>query len=109
MVVLHGVLHGVLRNGVFHGIEIKGSCRKGHTWSTFTFKGIRLKGTHWKHLLLLGRTREPRSWKNISDVESSIWLGYIRVCMLRACMRALSSFRRFPGAFSHPCRMHATP
>ena len=37
---------GVLRNGVFHGHEIKGSCRKGHTGSTFTFKGIRLKGTH---------------------------------------------------------------
>ena len=48
-----------------------------------------------EHLLLLGRTREPRSWKNISDVESFIWLGYIRVlCFVRVCARC-----RLSGAF----------
>ena len=52
---------GVIVNGLFHGIEVKGSCRKGDTRTTFTFKNIRLQGTNWKHLLLVGRVREPTS------------------------------------------------
>jgi hypothetical protein len=71
---------GILRNGLFHGIEIKGSCRKGSTWSvsTFTFKDIRIQNMHWKHLFLLGRVREPASWLSVrGDVESYVWLGYV--------------------------------
>jgi len=69
-------------NGLFHGIEVKGSCRKGDTRTTFTFKNIRLQDTNWKHLLLVGRVREPTSWLSIEDVESYVWLGYcLRCCM----------------------------
>ena len=66
---------------MFHGIEIKGSCRKGSTWSTFTFKDIRIQNTHWKHLFLLGRVREPASWLSVSDVESYVWLGYVSLSL----------------------------
>ena len=66
---------------MFHGIEIKGSCRKGSTWSTFTFKDIRIQNTHWKHLFLLGRVREPASWLSVSDVESCVWLGYVSLSL----------------------------
>jgi len=71
-------------NGLFHGIELKGSCRKGDTSATFTFKSIRLQDTNWKHLLLVGRVRDPTSWLSIEDVESHVWLGY---CLL-FCMHA---------------------
>jgi hypothetical protein len=69
-------------NGLFHGIEVKGSCRKGDTRTTFTFKNIRLQGTNWKHLLLVGRVREPTSWLSIEDVESYVWLGYCLCCCM---------------------------
>ena len=59
-------------NGLFHGIELKGSCRKGDTSATFTFKSIRLQDTNWKHLLLVGRVRDPTSWLSIEDVESHV-------------------------------------
>ena len=76
-------------NGLFHGIEVKGSCRKGDTRTTFTFKNIRLQGTNWKHLLLVGRVREPTSWLSIEDVESYVWLGYcLRCCMPQPPLRA---------------------
>ena len=77
---------------MFHGIEIKGSCRKGSTWSTFTFKDIRIQNTHWKHLFLLGRVREPASWLSVSDVESYVWLGYVSLSLslLLSLSRALS-------------------
>ena len=69
-------------NGLFHGIEVKGSCRKGDTRTTFTFKNIRLQDTNWKHLLLVGRVREPTSWLSIEDVESYVWLGYCLLCCM---------------------------
>jgi hypothetical protein len=77
---------------LFHGIEIKGSCRKGSTWSTFTFKDIRIQNTHWKHLFLLGRVREPTSWLTVSNVESYVWLGYasLSLSLLLSLSRALS-------------------
>ena len=80
---------------MFHGIEIKGSCRKGSTWSTFTFKDIRIQNTHWKHLFLLGRVREPASWLSVSDVESYVWLGYVSLSLslLLSLSRALSLSR----------------
>ena len=68
---------GFLLEGSFQGIEIKGSCRKGATHRTFTFKDIRLQGTHWEHLFLLGRAREPASWLHIRQVEACVWLGYV--------------------------------
>ena len=37
---------GLLTKEVFQPIEIKGSCRKGSTQTTFTFKDIRIQGTH---------------------------------------------------------------
>ena len=83
---------GILKDGLFHGIEIKGSCRNGSTWSTFTFKDIRIQNTHWKHLFLLGRVREPASWLSVSDVESYVWLGYasLSLSLLLSLSRALS-------------------
>ena len=83
---------GILKDGLFHGIEIKGSCRKGSTWSTFTLKDIRIQNTHWKHLFLLGRVREPASWLSVSDVESYVWLGYasLSLSLLLSLSRALS-------------------
>jgi len=84
---------GVIVNGLFHGIEVKGSCRKGDTRTTFTFKNIRLQGTNWKHLLLVGRVREPTSWLSIEDVESYVWLGHVK----RAdYIRALTANGRSP-------------
>ena len=71
-------------NGLFHGIELKGSCRKGDTSATFTFKSIRLQDTNWKHLLLVGRVRDPTSWLSIEDVESHVWLGYCLLCCMHA-------------------------
>jgi len=83
---------GILKDGLFHGIEIKGSCRKGSTWSTFTFKDIRIQNTHWKHLFLLGRVRKPTSWLTVSNVESYVWLGYasLSLSLLLSLSRALS-------------------
>jgi len=68
---------GLLTKEVFQPIEIKGSCRKGSTQTTFTFKDIRLQGTHWKRLFLLGRVREPATWLCVSDVEACVSLGYV--------------------------------
>jgi len=68
---------GLLAQGVFQPIEIKGSCRKGSTQTTFTFKDIRIQGTHWKHLFLLGRVREPATWLCVRDVEACVSLGYV--------------------------------
>jgi hypothetical protein len=84
---------GILKDGLFHGIEIKGSCRKGSTWSTFTFKDIRIQNTHWKHLFLLGRVREPASWRSVSDVESYVWLGYVSLFLSFSLYRSLSLSR----------------
>ena len=42
-----------------------------------TFKDIQIQNTHWKHLFLLGRVREPASWLSVGDVESYVWLGYV--------------------------------
>ena len=58
-------------------IEIKGSCRKCSTWSTFTFKDIQIQTTHWKHLFFFGRVREPASWLSVGNVESDVWFGYV--------------------------------
>jgi len=80
-------------NGLFHGIELKGSCRKGDTSATFTFKSIRLQDTNWKHLLLVGRGRDPTSWLSIEDVESHVWLGHVKRA---AYIRALTTSGRSP-------------
>jgi len=64
---------GLLAKRVFQPIEIKGSCRKGSTQTTFSFKDIRLQGTH----LFLGRVWEPATWFCVRDVEACISLGYV--------------------------------
>jgi len=67
----------LLAKGVLQPIEIKGSCRKGSTQTTFKFKDIQLQGTHWKHFFLLDRVREPDTWVCVHDVQACISLGYV--------------------------------
>ena len=96
-------------NGLFHGIEVKGSCRKGDTRTTFTFKNIRLQGTNWKHLLLVGRVREPTSWLSIEDVESYVWLGYcLRCCMPQSASACQPRLCASPASVCQPrlCAPH---
>ena len=88
-------------NGLFHGIELKGSCRKGDTSATFTFKSIRLQDTNWKHLLLVGRVRDPTSWLSIEDVESHVWPRYCLLC----CMPHLLPLRATPSSACHSRRL----
>jgi hypothetical protein len=68
---------GLLVNGVFEGIEIKGCSGRGATQTTFSFKDIRLDGARWRHLFLVGRVYQPSSWLTVADVEPAIWLGYV--------------------------------
>ena len=68
---------GLLVDGAFQGIEIKGSGGKGAARTTFSFKDIRLQGARWRHLFLLGRMHQPASWHTVADVESAFWLGYV--------------------------------
>ena len=68
---------GLLVNGGFQGIEIKGSAGKGAAQTTFSFKDIRVEGARWKHLFLLGRMYRPSSWLTVADVEPAVWLGYV--------------------------------
>ena len=97
-------------NGLFHGIEVKGSCRKGDTRTTFTFKNIRLQGTNWKHLLLVGRVREPTSWLSIEDVESYVWLGYcLRCCMPQPMLHATAASACQPRLCASPACVPAPP
>ena len=102
MVVLHGVLHGVLRNGVFHGIEIKGSCRKGHTWSTFAFKGIRLNGTHWSTYSCSEGRASPAPGRTLATSSLSSGSGTFVCecarCRLSGAFQAL--FRTFAACMS---------
>ena len=67
---------GLLVDGAFQGIEIKGSGGKGAARTTFSFKDIRLQGARWRHLFLLGRIYQPASWRTVADVEPAVWLGY---------------------------------
>ena len=97
-------------NGLFHGIEVKGSCRKGDTRTTFTFKNIRLQDTNWKHLLLVGRVREPTSWLSIEDVESYVWLGYcLRCCMPQPMLHATAASACQPRLCASPACVPAPP
>jgi len=68
---------GLLVDGAFQGIEIKGSGGKGAARTTFSFKDIRLQGARWRHLFLLGRIYQPASWRTVADVEPAVWLGYV--------------------------------
>ena len=87
-------------------------------------QGLVQERTHVVHLHIQGHPAQRHAleapapaWKDARaplleehQRRRVIHLARVHSCvMLRACMRALSSFRRFPGAFSHPCRMHATP
>ena len=63
--------------GTLETIEVKGCiCRRGKQ-RAFSFRKIRCAGADWRHLFLLGRVRNPRSWERSSDVEDGIWLGYV--------------------------------
>eukprot|EP00283_Hemiselmis_rufescens_P027141 CAMPEP_0173468800 /NCGR_PEP_ID=MMETSP1357-20121228/77035_1 /TAXON_ID=77926 /ORGANISM="Hemiselmis rufescens, Strain PCC563" /LENGTH=386 /DNA_ID=CAMNT_0014437023 /DNA_START=227 /DNA_END=1385 /DNA_ORIENTATION=+ len=76
---LHGRGNGslVASDGCAEGIEIKGAGLKRGKRCSFAFKGIRVRGTDWKHLFLLGREREPEGWSSASDVDGCMWLGYV--------------------------------
>jgi len=50
-------------------------------------------GANWKHLLLVGRVRDPTSWLSIEDVESHVWLGHVKRA---AYIRALTTSGRSP-------------
>ena len=76
---LHGKGDGslVAADGRAEGIEIKGAGLKRGKKCSFAFKGIRVQGTSWKHLFLLGRESEPEGWSTASDVDGCMWLGYV--------------------------------
>ena len=76
---LHGKGDGslVAVDGRAEGIEIKGAGLKRGKKCSFAFKGIRVLGTSWKHLFLLGRESEPVGWSTASDVDGCMWLGYV--------------------------------
>ncbi len=97
-----GGLHGrgdgslVASDGRAEGIEVKGAGLKRGKRCTFAFKGIRLRGTDWKHLFLLGREREPEGWSCADDVESCLWLGYVERSRYKRALRAASRSEREP-------------
>ena len=76
---LHGKGDGslVASDGRAEGIEIKGAGLKRGKKCSFAFKSIRVRGTSWKHLFLLGRESEPEGWSTASDVDGCMWLGYV--------------------------------
>jgi hypothetical protein len=63
---------GLLVDGAFQGIDIKGSGGKGETRTTFTFNDIRLPlraragGTSSCSMHL------PASWRTVADVKSAV-------------------------------------
>lgn len=97
-----GGLHGrgdgslVASDGRAEGIEIKGAGLKRGKRCTFAFKGIRLRGTDWKHLFLLGREREPEGWLCADDVGSCLWLGYVERSCYKRALRVAGRSEREP-------------
>jgi len=86
----------VASDGRAEGIEIKGAGLKRRKKRTFAFKGIRVRGTDWKHLFLLGREREPEGWSTASDVDGCMWLGYVGRDRYKQALREADRSRREP-------------
>ena len=86
----------VASDGHAEGIEVKGAGLKRGKRCTFAFKGIRLRGTDWKHLFLLGREREPQGWLCADDVGSCLWLGYVERSRYKRALRAAGRSEREP-------------
>ena len=95
---LHGRGDGSLvgNDGRAEGIEIKGAGLKSKKKRTFAFKGIRVRGTNWKHLFLLGRQREPEGWSSARDVDGCIWLGYVGRDRYKQALKAAGKSVRKP-------------
>jgi hypothetical protein len=66
------------KHGSLEPIEIKGCIRRRGKKQAFSFRNIRCgAGSDWRHLFLVGRTHNPRSWQSVADVEGAAWLGYV--------------------------------
>mmetsp|Transcript_59000 Transcript_59000/g.139370 ORF Transcript_59000/g.139370 Transcript_59000/m.139370 type:complete len:183 (-) Transcript_59000:18-566(-) len=85
-----------LQGGSAEDVEIKGSKAKSGKPNSFAFKGIRCAGATWKHLLLVGRRREPRDWSSWQHVRGSIVLGYVSRARYEAALQQAGLSRTKP-------------
>lgn len=76
----------VAADGTMIPIEIKGTRSKKGKKRTFQISGIRLTGTDWQHLFIVGREEDPDLWTDASELaRRGFWLGHVtRGDLLRA-------------------------
>ena len=76
----------VAADGTMIPIEIKGTRSKKGKIRTFQINSIRLTGTDWQHLFIVGREQDPDLWTDASElVRRGFWLGHVtRGDLLRA-------------------------
>ena len=80
---------------------MKGACGRARLPRTFAFKSIRLEGTDWRLLLLVGREANPHTWNDLAALDDTLWLGVVTRTDYEAALRAKCAAGRGDMALPH--------